>query len=144
MAEHKDRMAAVQALYSLSFSPAQNEDELLRRFQATSEAFADQNGEKVPGQAAYDLARGVWENLADLDHLVEKYAKMNSFPRVSLMETAILRLALYELIYLHLPSSLIRKEGNRLATEFGLKETKVGNILATAARETRAKEGGER
>ena len=65
---------------------------------AEDEAYADYPDEK---QLAYirRLAEGVSEHAAELDGYIEKYAKNWEFSRISRVAAAILRIAMYEILY---------------------------------------------
>ncbi len=62
------------------------------------EAYADYPDEK---QMSYirRLAEGVSEHAAELDGYIEKYSKNWEFSRISRVAAAILRVALYEILY---------------------------------------------
>ena len=66
--------------------------------QTEDEAYADYPDSR---QLAYirRLAEGVSEHAAELDGYIEKYAKNWEFSRISRVAAAILRIAMYEILY---------------------------------------------
>lgn len=79
------------------------------------EAYADYPDEK---QLRYirRLAEGVSEHAAELDGDIEKYAKNWEFARISRVAAAILRVAMYEILYLpEVPYKVAANEAVELA-----------------------------
>ena len=75
------------------------EPEYFATLQPEDEAYAEYPDEK---QLDYirRLARGVSEHAAELDGYIAKYAKNWEFSRISRVASAILRTAMYEILYL--------------------------------------------
>ena len=82
------------------------------------EAYADYPDEK---QLCYirRLAEGVSEHAAELDGDIEKYAKNWEFSRISRVAAAILRVAMYEILYLpEVPYKVAANEAVELAKSY--------------------------
>ncbi len=82
------------------------------------EAYADYPDEK---QLAYirRLAEGVSDHAAELDAYIKKYAKNWEFSRISRVAAAILRTAMYEILYLpEVPYKVAANEAVELAKTY--------------------------
>lgn len=107
MRRNTAREIAVHLAYELSFTDKSPEDLLDGRL--TEEAFAslaeedplyaDPPGEK---QAAYlrRLTTGIASHAAELDGYIGKYAQGWRFERIPLMASAVMRVAMYEMLYM--------------------------------------------
>lgn len=107
MVRNTAREIAIHLSYELNFSGKTAEELLDQRL--TAAAFAELAEEEdlyreVPNakQAAYirRLVRGVDEHGAELDGYIEKYAKGWKFSRIPLVASAIMRVAMYEILYM--------------------------------------------
>ena len=105
MVRNTAREIAIHLSYELSFTD-QPIDELLRD-RLTADAFAalaeeDPLYAEAPNakQAEYirRLVKGVDEHAAELDGYIAKYAKGWSFSRIPLVASAIMRVAMYEML----------------------------------------------
>ena len=82
------------------------------------EAYADYPDEKQLGYIRR-LAEGVSEHAAELDGDIEKYAKNWEFSRISRVAAAILRVAMYEILYLpEVPYKVAANEAVELAKAY--------------------------
>jgi len=101
------REIAVHFAFELGFSN-RSADELLEQkltkenfelLGAEESLYADFPNEK---QKAYiiDLVRGVFEHGAELDAYIEKYAKGWKFSRIDRVAAAIMRVTMYEILYM--------------------------------------------
>ena len=106
MTRNTAREIAVHLAYELSFSELPV-DEFLDQ-QLSPEVFADLAGEydlynELPNekQRLYirRLVSGVSEHAAELDSYIEKYAQGWRFERISLVASAIMRVAMFEILY---------------------------------------------
>ena len=121
-------------------------DELLKE-RLTPEAFAELAGEDslyadAPNakQAAYitRLVKGVDEHSAELDGYISKYAKGWKFSRIPLVASAIMRVAMYEILYMEdIPTGAAINEAVEIAKKYETPETVkfMNGILGTFARE---------
>ena len=72
---------------------------------------------------ALQLISGVQENKPKLDQRIEQVSKNWSLARMSVTDRNILRLALYELIYIQTPKPVVINEAIELAKKFGSAES---------------------
>ena len=107
MTRNTAREIAAHLSYELSFTDKPVEELLHERL--TSEAFAELAEEdplytEAPNakQVAYitRLVTGVNEHAAELDGYIAKYAKNWKFSRIPLVASAIMRVAMYEILYM--------------------------------------------
>ena len=107
MVRNTAREIAIHLSYELSFTEKTAEALVDQRL--TAESFAELAEEddvyrEAPNakQAAYirRLVRGVDEHGAELDGYIEKYAKGWKFSRIPLVASAIMRVAMYEVLYM--------------------------------------------
>ena len=107
MVRNTAREIAIHLSYELSFTD-KSIDELLDQ-RLTAETFAalaeeDPLYSETPNakQAEYirRLVRGVSAHAAELDGYISKYAKGWSFARIPLVASAIMRVAMYEILYM--------------------------------------------
>jgi N utilization substance protein B len=93
----KNRILAVQFLYSWSINPGENTGELVRCVDDFIENYG--LGEVKFYKFARELSIGAVENLGIIDDLIEKNAKNWSIARIAKVDLAILRLAIYEMLF---------------------------------------------
>ena len=107
MVRNTAREIAIHLSYELSFTDKPI-DELLEE-RLTADTFAtlaeeDPIYREAPNakQAAYirRLVKGVDEHAAELDGYIAKYAKGWSFSRIPLVASAIMRVSMYEILYM--------------------------------------------
>lgn len=101
------REIAIHLAYQLSFTELpveefldqQLSDERFAELAAEDDLYADRPNTK---QEAYirRLVSGVAEHAAELDADIEKYARGWRFERISLVASAIMRVAMYEILYM--------------------------------------------
>ena len=110
MTRNTAREIAMHLAYELSFTDLPVEEFLGQQLSAESfAALAPEHPiyEERPNtkQEAYirRLVSGVSEHAAELDADIEKYAKGWRFERISLVASAIMRVAMYEMLYMYLP-----------------------------------------
>lgn len=107
MTRNTAREVAMHLTFELAFSDVKADDLLAREL--TPEAFAVRAAEEprlygeFPGeeQLAYitALVRGTADHGAELDGYIEKYAKGWKFSRIDRVAAAIMRQAMYEILY---------------------------------------------
>ena len=84
------------------------------------------------------LVTGVAEHAAELDGYIEKYAKGWRFERISLVASAIMRVAMFEIMYMpDIPHGVAINEAVNIAKNYEEPETAkfVNGILGSFARE---------
>tara|TARA_B100002019_G_C21103263_1_gene514614 strand:- start:306 stop:764 length:459 start_codon:yes stop_codon:yes gene_type:complete len=88
-----NRMAAVQFLYQWE---ANKPDELL---DSVSTFFSNQEENRDYYSFGESLVLGAIENISEIDEAISKQAKNWKFDRIAKVDLAVLRLALYELLF---------------------------------------------
>ncbi len=106
-------MVAMQTLYEWSFRTDSNLDDIEKR---NLEEYSDRcEGEFVEG-----IVAGVSKNTEALDEVIDESAPEWPIDQVSLIDKTILRIAVYELLYLKdVPQKVIINEAVELSKEFG-------------------------
>ncbi|MBR3641178.1 MAG: transcription antitermination factor NusB [Oscillibacter sp.] len=148
MRRNTAREIAVHLSYELSFTDKTVDDLLDERL--TAEAFAllaeeDELYAEAPGekQDAYirRLVRGVAEHGAELDGYIDKYAKGWRFSRIPLVASAIMRVAMFEILYMQdIPNGAAINEAVEIAKKYETPETVkfINGILGSFVREENA------
>lgn len=126
MVRNTAREIAIHLSYELSFTSKQIDALLDERL--TKEAFAvlgeeDALYQEVPNakQAEYirRLVKGVDEHAAELDGYIEKYSKGWKFSRIPLVASAIMRVAMYEILYMQdIPNGAAINEAVEIAKKY--------------------------
>lgn len=115
--EHKreGRILAFQALYSYEFEHKEF-DELL--------AFCNETENSAEARSyAQSLVKGILDNLPIIDDLIISRLKGWDFSRVSMVDKAVLRLAIYEMMYENLEDLIIINEAVEIIKQFGGEES---------------------
>ena len=145
MVRNTAREIAVHLSYELSFTDKSVEELLDQRL--TPESFQTLSGEDAiyqeapgPKQADYirRLVRGVAEHGPELDGYIAKYAKGWNFARIPLVASAIMRVAMYEILYMpEIPNGAAINEAVEIAKHYETPETVkfINGILGTFARQ---------
>ena len=145
MVRNTAREIAAHLSYELSFTD-KTVDELLKE-RLTPEAFAELAEEDplyadAPNakQAAYitRLVKGVDEHAAELDGYIAKYSKGWKFSRIPLVASAIMRVAMYEILYMEdIPNGAAINEAVEIAKKYETPETAkfINGILGSFLRE---------
>ena len=145
MTRNTAREIAMLLAYELSFTDLPEEEFLGQ--QLSEESFAA----LAPEHPIYEerpntkqeeyirrLVSGVSEHAAELDADIEKYAKGWRFERISLVASAIMRVAMYEMLYMaDIPAGVAINEAVELAKRFGRDQSPsfINGILGQLARE---------
>ena len=145
MVRNTAREIAVHLSYELSFTDL-TVDELLDQ-RLTADSFAALAEEDVlyreapnAKQAGYirTLVRGVAEHAAELDSYIARYAKGWNFSRIPLVASAIMRVAMYEILYMpDIPNGAAINEAVEIAKKYETPETVkfINGILGSFVRE---------
>ena len=145
MVRNTAREIAMHLSYELSFTD-KSADALLDR-RLTAESFAalaeeDAIYQEVPNAKQADyirrLVRGVDEHGAELDGYIEKYAKGWKFSRIPLVASAIMRVAMYEVLYMpDVPNAAAINEAVEIAKKYETPETVkfINGILGSFSRQ---------
>ena len=126
MTRSNAREIAVHFTFELGFSDL-NADELLER-NMTEELFAQRSGEadiyaKMPDKPQEDyisgLVRGVFSHGAELDGYISQYAKGWRFSRIDRVAAAIMRVTMYEILYMpEVPNKVAINEAVEIAKKY--------------------------
>ena len=123
MLRNTAREIAIHLSYELSFNNTPIDTLLDQRLTAeTFSALAEEDPiyAEAPNakQAAYirRLVKGVDDHAAELDSYISKYAKGWNFDRIPLVASAIMRVAMYEVLYM--PEDGRRREWERRSLRF--------------------------
>lgn len=145
MVRNTAREIAIHLSYELSFTDKPI-DELLEE-RLTADTFAtlaeeDPIYREAPNakQAAYirRLVKGVDEHAAELDGYIAKYAKGWSFSRIPLVASAIMRVSMYEILYMpDIPNGAAINEAVEIAKKYETPETVkfINGILGSFVRQ---------
>lgn len=145
MVRNTAREIAIHLSYELSFT-GKPVDALLDE-RLTAETFATLAGEdelyaEAPNAKQADyirrLVRGVDEHAAELDGYISKYAKGWSFSRIPLVASAIMRVAMFEILYMQdIPNGAAINEAVEIAKKYETPETVkfINGILGSFVRE---------
>lgn len=138
------RQRAFQTLYGLTF-PTGHSAERLQQVFSDSPAFTDPENAKATAPElpekdqtfAWDLVRGVYGHLEELDKAVGGFSQHWKVGRIARIELTILRLALFEMLHMpDIPLKVSINEAIELAKQFGDHNSPnfVNGILDAAAR----------
>ena len=145
MVRNTAREIAIHLSYELSFTD-KTVDELLDQ-RLTAESFAALAEEEplyseAPNakqdQYIRRLVSGVAEHAAELDSYIAKYARGWSFARIPLVASAIMRVAMFEILYMpDVPNSASINEAVEIAKKYETPETVkfINGILGSFVRQ---------
>ena len=128
------RTAALQALYELDCTKHKAEEALAH----------SGTGKKLPQEAisfSKELVKGVLQNKAELDPLIEKFAPAFPLEQMSVIDRNILRLAIFEILFNKTPIKVAINEAVELAKEFGGNSSPrfINGVLGSITTESNAK-----
>ncbi len=145
MTRNTAREIAAHLAYELSFTDLPTKeylDERLSEEKFTALAEECELYEVTPNdkQEAYirRLVTGVADHAAELDTYIEKYAKGWRFDRISLMASAIMRVAMFEIMYMpDIPNGAAVNEAVEIAKRYEEEDTAkfINGILGSFVRE---------
>ena len=145
MVRNTAREIAIHLSYELSFTDktvAELLDERLTEETFETLAAEDELYQEAPNakQAEYirRLVSGVDEHAAELDGYIAKYAKGWNFARIPLVASAIMRVAMYEIMYMpDIPNGASINEAVEIAKKYETPETVkfINGILGSFVRQ---------
>lgn len=148
MVRNTAREIAIHLSYELSFTDKPIDQLLEERLTAdTFATLAEEDAvyREAPNakQAEYilRLVKGVDEHAAELDGYIAKYAKGWSFSRIPLVASAIMRVSMYEILYMpDIPNSAAINEAVEIAKKYETPETVkfINGILGSFVRQEAA------
>ena len=118
-ARTKARKRALDAIYAADIRK-ESPEELL---EVTHEQVADRQNQDEIFTYAKDLVVGVVENHEEIDDLIETYSEGWSLERMPNVDRAILRIAIWEILYSDTPSGVVVNEAVELAKEYSTEES---------------------
>ena len=131
MVRNTAREIAVHLAYELSFTDKSVQELLDERL--SKEGFAELAEEdplyaEAPNTKQEDyirtLVRGVADHAPELDDFIARYARGWSFERIPLVASAIMRVAMYEILYCRdIPNSVAINEAVEIAKKYETPET---------------------
>ena len=131
MLRNTAREIAIHLSYELSFNDTPVDELLDQRL--TAEAFSalaeeDPIYAEAPNAKQADyirrLVKGVNDHAAELDGYIAKYAKGWNFARIPLVASAIMRVAMYEVLYMpEIPNGAAINEAIEIAKKYETPET---------------------
>ena len=145
MLRNTAREIAIHLSYELSFNDTPVDELLDQRL--TAESFAalaeeDSIYAETPNAKQADyirrLVRGVDDHAAELDGYIAKYAKGWNFSRIPLVASAIMRVAMYEVLYMpEVPNGAAINEAVEIAKKYETPETVkfINGILGSFVRQ---------
>ena len=129
----KARELAIQVLYQMEMKNAEPRA-VFNLFWKVEEVTGDVS------RFTTELVEGVYRNRKEIDQLIEKHSLHWKLPRMAVVDRNILRLGVYELLYLHdVPTSVILNEAIEIAKRFGTEDSKsfINGVLDNVAKEVR-------
>ncbi|MBO2528208.1 MAG: transcription antitermination factor NusB [Clostridiales bacterium] len=131
MVRNTAREIAVHLAYELSFTDktaAELAEERLTKEYFETLREEDEIYSEVPGGKQTEYIRGVVEGVAqhapELDEFISRYARGWSFERIPLVASAIMRVAMYEVLYCDdIPNSVAINEAVEIAKKYETPET---------------------
>lgn len=139
MSRKKARDNAFKCIYELEFDKNENLEKIL-------EYCYDEN-ENKPDEIEYIemVVRGVKENLAEIDEIILSKLKNWSLDRIAKIDLAILRLAIYEIIYMSdIPEKVSANEAVELAKTYGNNDSRnfVNGVIAAVIENSKEESDG--
>ncbi len=145
MVRNTAREIAIHLSYELNFTEKTVDELLDQRLTAASFASLAEEDEiyrEAPNAKQTDyirrLVRGVGEHGAELDGYITKYAKGWQFSRIPLVASAIMRVAMFEVMYMpDIPDSAAINEAVEIAKKYETPETVkfINGILGSFSRQ---------
>ena len=135
-----ERELAFQVLYGLSFTPANDIDDLRRFFRISPDYIArwqDQAPPAYPSGFAWELVEGVWSKSDELDASITNFSRNWRVDRMGRVELTLLRLAVYEITFRNdVPAKVAINEALELSRQFGEGNAKsfINGILDAVAK----------
>lgn len=131
MVRNTAREIAIHLSYELSFTDKAIDELLDERLTAdTFSTLAEEDPiyKEAPNAKQADyirrLVKGVDDHAAELDGYISKYAKGWSFARIPLVASAIMRVAMYEMLYMpEIPNGAAINEAVEIAKKYETPET---------------------
>ena len=127
MSRKKARDNAFKCIYELEFIKDRNIDDILNN------CYNENNNSKEEKDYIQMILKGVNDNLEHIDSIILSKLKNWSLDRIAKIDLAILRLAIYEIIYVDsIPNKVSANEAVELAKTYGNNDSKsfVNGVIA--------------
>lgn len=127
MSRKKARDNAFKCIYELEFIKDKNLDDIL------SNCYEENNNSEEEKQYIQMIVNGVKENIKKIDDIILSKLKNWSLDRIAKIDLAILRLAIYEILYVDsIPNKVSANEAVELAKTYGNNDSKsfVNGVIA--------------
>lgn len=131
LTRHQLREVAFQVIFSMLYSEDLEVDEAIEN---VLEHYDGQNEKEIP-QYLEVVVTGVKEHQDELDKIIEKHLKRWTVSRIAKTDLVILRLALFEMIYISdIPAKVSLNEALEVAKTFSDDESRrfVNGVLSSA------------
>lgn len=117
------REHSLQFLYQIDLLQSSQHNNILKQVELYWE-----NKEKLPEKQVVDFSNriniGTAENLQSVDDIISKHSKNWKFSRLSKIDRNILRIAVYELLFMNdVPSKVTINEAIEIAKKYGTEES---------------------
>ena len=127
MSRKKARDNAFKCIYELEFIKDKNLDDIL------SNCYEENNNSTEEKEYIQMIVNGVKENIEKIDDIILSKLKNWSLDRIAKIDLAILRLAIYEILYVDsIPNKVSANEAVELAKTYGNNDSKsfVNGVIA--------------
>ena len=127
MSRKKARDNAFKCIYELEFIKDKSLDDIL------SNCYEENNNSEEEKQYIQIILNGVKENIEKIDSIILSKLKNWSLDRIAKIDLAILRLAIYEILYVDsIPNKVSANEAVELAKTYGNNDSKsfVNGVIA--------------
>ncbi|HPR81796.1 MAG TPA: transcription antitermination factor NusB [Enterococcus sp.] len=145
LSRHEIRQMAVQALFPLDFNQdLEKKDAIFHAIELEYEDMIDEEHENFVPTYLDLLVTGVCENKESLDKMIQEHLRRGwSLQRLSKMDVTILRIALFEMLYVdNVPNKVALNEAIELAKTFSDDQSRkfINGVLSTINNKLEASE----
>ncbi|WP_207941703.1 transcription antitermination factor NusB [Enterococcus sp. DIV2402] len=145
LSRHEIRQMAVQALFPLDFNQdLEKKDAIFHAIELEHEDMIDEEHENFIPTYLDLLVTGVCENKESLDKMIQEHLRRGwSLQRLSKMDVTILRIALFEMLYVdNVPNKVALNEAIELAKTFSDDQSRkfINGVLSTINNKLEASE----
>ncbi|WP_122645348.1 transcription antitermination factor NusB [Enterococcus mediterraneensis] len=143
ISRHEIRKMALQALFPLDFNQdLSKQDAIFHAIELEHHEIIDEEQENFVPAYLDLLVGGVCEKKAELDEMIQQHLKKGwSIQRLSKMDVTILRIAIFEMLYVDdVPNKVVLNEAIELAKTFSDDQSRkfVNGVLSTINNELTA------
>ncbi len=127
MGRKKARDNAFKCIYQFGFDECNSVDDILKY------CYEENENDEEEIEYIGKVTRGVFENIEKIDSIILSKLKNWTMQRISKVDLGILRLAIYEILYIHdIPEKVTANEAVELAKTYGNNDSRsfVNGVLA--------------